>query len=185
MAEVTVTAAPAETAEAPDTVAQPSVLSLLRAKREQLEAQMHKDLAVPRWDEVLPGRTLWVRYRPADPMLFAAASQKREKQHREAVAKGGQGDPRRAVKANADVLVAACVAVFDLPAGESPPAELDDDLPTFASSELSEALGAPQNAVETCLKLYLTDGDVLVAGTQLMEWSGQASKEAGADFLAD
>lgn len=185
MSAVTVTAVPEVAAEPEptDVPVAPTVLSLLRTKREQLERQMHKDLAVPRWDDVLDGRRLWVRYRPADPMKFAAATQRREKAHRDDVAKGGRGDPRRMVKANADILVDACVAVFDLPVGEEPPAELDGDLPTFASPELSEALGAPKNAVDTVLKLYATDGDVLVTATQLMEWSGQASKEAGDAFL--
>lgn len=163
----------------------PTTLALLRAKRAQLERQMHKDFAVPRWDDVLDGRRLWVRYRPADPMKFATASQKREKAHRDSIAKGGRGDPRRVVKANADILVDSCVAVFDLPVGEEPPAELERDLPTFSSPELSQALGAPENAVETVLKLYATDGDVLVMGTQLMEWSGLASKEAGDGFFED
>lgn len=161
-----------------------STLALLRAKRGELERQMHKDYAIPRWDAVL-GRTLWVRYRPGDPALFAAATEKRERAHRADIAKGGRGDPDRMYKANADVLVAACVAVYDLAIGEQPPAELDGDLPTFSSPELSEALGAPKTAVETCRKLYGTDGDLLVAATQLMEWSGQASREASDAFLGD
>ena len=160
-----------------------SPLALLRGKRDELVAGLHLDLAVPRWDDVLEGRQLWVRYRPANPNVFAEAMERREKKHKEAKAKGTVGDPDWMTKANADLLVSACEAVYDLPDGEEPPDTLEGDYPTFTSEELSEALGASRNACDTVLKLYATGADVLLAATQLLNWSGQASKEADRSFL--
>lgn len=161
-----------------------SPLAILQGKRSELEATLYKDLKVPRWDDLL-GVSLWVRYRPIDTTFAQAAGERREKAHRQAVGKGSSGDPDWPVRANADALVKACVAIYDLPLGEEPPeGELDGDLPTFGSSELSEMLGAPKNAVETVLKLYATNPDVQLAFAELLGWSGQTSEEARASFLA-
>lgn len=161
-----------------------SPLELLRGKRAQLDAKLYLDLAVPRWDDLL-GRRLWVRYRPGDAEALQAAVEKRENNHRKAVAAGKQGDAHRVTKANADFLVKACVAVYDLPLDAEPPKELSglEDYPTFGSEELSEAVGSPKNAVDTARKVYATDGDLMVASAQLLEWSAQATPKAESDFL--
>ena len=161
-----------------------SPLALLRGKRAELDRQLFLDLAVPRWDEVL-GRRLWVRYKPGYPAVLTSAVEKREKVHANMVAAGKPGDPLRMTKANADFLVAACVAVYDLALDQEPPADLPgvDEYPTFSSPELSEAVGAPPNAVETVRKVYATDGDLMVAASQLLEWSGKATPKAESDFL--
>lgn len=174
--------------EEPEPVAAPgprSPLQLLLGKRAELEANLYLDLAVPRWGEVL-GRRLWVRYRPGKPSVFTQSMTRREEAHKADLAKGGKGDPDWLAKANADLLVSACVAVYDLELDEKPPHGPlpSGDYPTFGSQELSEAVGAPKNAVATVLKVYGTDADVLLAATQLLNWSGQASKEAGDDFLS-
>lgn len=154
-----------------------SPLAALRGARERLDATLHLDLVVPRWEQVLDGRRLWVRYRPVDPTQFLTAIEKRQKQ--------AQRDPQWRVKAHADALVAACVAVYDLPADvEQPPADLDlTDCPTFGSEDLSDVIGAPASAVETCRRVYATDGDLMAAVDQLLEWSGRAAPKAEADFL--
>lgn len=160
-----------------------SPLATLRGKRAQLEATLFHDMLVPRWEEVLDGRALWVRYQPANTTVFNTAMQKRDENHRKALKAGKHGDPDWLLKANADMLVDACVAVYDLAIDEEPPADLGGDLPTFGSPELSEALGAPKNAVATCLQVYGTKPDLLLAANQLLLWSGQASKEADQSFL--
>lgn len=162
-----------------------SPLALLKGKRAELEKKLHLDLAVPRWDEVL-GRRLWVRYRPADPTVFANSVEKREREHAADVKKGGPGDRQRLVRANADMLVAACIAVYDLPLDEEPGDDLTglDQCPTFSSPELSEAVGASASAVDTCRKVYATDADLMIAADSLLEWSGERSKKAHDDFLA-
>lgn len=164
-----------------------SPLDLLRGKRPEMEKSLYLDLAVPRWEEVLGGRQLWVRYNPGNPAYFASSMEKREVNYRKAVKDGKHGDPDWMTKANADVLVAACVAVYDLASGEEPPkGDLPPgDYPTFSSPELSEALGASKSAVATVLKVYGTDGDVLIAVNQLMDWSAKASEEGDKSFLVN
>lgn len=188
MSPVDVVAAGAalEPKETPVPTGPTSPLDLLRGKRPALQEKLFLDLAVPRWDEQLPGRKLWVRYRPGNPALFSAALARRERENDEAQRRSGRGDPDWSVKANADVLVDACVAVYDLPADEHPPeGELPPgDYPTFGSEGLSDALGTSHNAVETALSLYVTKGDLLLAASQLMNWSGQTSEEVTQGFLA-
>jgi hypothetical protein len=165
-----------------------SPLSLLQGKRQELERELFYDLQIPRWDQIL-GRALWVRFKPASAPLLDAAINRRRENHERATKAGKMGDPDWLIRANADMLVDACIAVYDLALGEEPPTEpLPENLPTFASSELSEALDTPgnpcpRNAVGTCLHLYGTSSDVLMASQQLLLWSGQASKEADRSFL--
>lgn len=146
-----------------------------------MEKGLYLDLPVPRWEQF--GQQLWVRYRPANPALFMADIEKREKAHATQNAANKRGDPDRLIKANADLLVRSCDAVFTLPLDQQPPKELPDDYPTFGSPELSEAVGAVQNAVETARSVYATDGDLMLAAQQVLEWSGTATKKADDDFL--
>ena len=175
-----------EIPEVTETPAGPqSPLAILRGKRADMDKKLHLDLAVPRWDEIL-GRRLWVRYGPGNPSVLNAAAEKRERAHLAAKGKGMAGDPEWMDKARADFLVDACVAVFDLAIDEPVPDTLPlEDLPTFASPELSEALGAPRNAAATALAVYATPADLLLATTQLLNWSGESSVESDKDFLSD
>lgn len=166
-----------------------SPLGVLRGRRAELERGLHYDLQVPRWDLVL-GRAIWVRYKPASTPLLNAQIEKRRDNHEKAVKAGKMGDPDWLIRANADLLVDACMAVYDLALGEEPPTDEDlpFNLPTFGSPELSEALDSaenpcPRNAVATCLHLYGTNADVLMASQQLLIWSGQSSQEADRSFL--
>lgn len=163
-----------------------SPLAMLRGKRAELDRALFKDLAVPRWEEKLEGRRLWVRYRPADPVLHSTRLTDREKKHQAALSKGAQGDPKWQTKAAADVLVAACDAIYMLGLDEEPP---KGNLPpneymTFSSPEFSEILECGHSAVDTCMATYFTSGDLLLALAQLLEWSGQVSQEANKDFLS-
>ena len=179
--------ATSEPADEPIEVAGPqSPLSLLRGKRAALEAALHLDLCVPRWDEALGGRKLWVRYRPGDVALLTAAQERRKTQFDKEKAKTGGGDPQWQVKAHADMLAAACMAVYDLGPDEEPPkGDLPPNLPTFGSPELGEAVGTLRaSAVDTVLKVYATEADVILASAQLQDWSGKMSEEADKDFLA-
>ncbi len=172
-----------------------SPLALLRGKREAMDKRLHLDLAVPRWDEFLSitdadgtvhHRRLWVRYGPGNPSVLNARAAERERAHLAAKNKGMAGDSQWEDKARADFLVDACVAVYDLALDEEPPkGELTGDLPTFASPELSEALGAPRNAALTALAVYATPADLLLATTQLLNWSGESSQEADKSFLTN
>lgn len=169
--------------ELPEPTGPTSPLELLYGKREELDRRLHLDLPVARWDELFPGHQVWVRYRPGDPAVLTSAIERRERDHQKATSKGGPGDKHRITKANADFLVAACMGVYALPAGEEPPdGDLPTDLPTFGSPELSQAVGAPDNAVETVRKVYATDGDLMIAANQLLEWSGKAIPKADKDF---
>lgn len=173
-------------ANAPALVGPQSPFALLAGKREGAIAKLFIDQAVPRWEDEL-GRTVWVRFKPSNPAFFGQAVERREKAHQTALRKGGpnaKGNPDRVIDANADLLAECCIAVYDLAIDEEPPDELDGTLPDFRSTELSEALGVPNaGAAATVRALYLTDGDLLIASGELMEWSGKLSKQAHADFL--
>jgi hypothetical protein len=160
-----------------------SPLGLLKGRRAELRKKLHLDLAVPRWGDEMEG-VMWIRYGPANLTHWSASQRRREEQHIAAKRKGQPGDPDWAIKANADLLVDACQAVFVLGAGEKPPRELPEELPTFATPELATDLDIqPGNAVRTCLAVYATNGDLLMAANTLLGWSGEASGEADGDFL--
>lgn len=162
-----------------------SPLALLKGKREEITDKLWLDLKVPRWEETL-GRSVWVRYGPSSPSFFGTAAERRERAHKAAQKKGAQGEPDWLINANADLLVESCIAIFDLAIGEEPPdEELEGNFPTFASEELSESLGVSKTSAATaCRALYLTEGDLLIASGQLMEWSGQESKKGDEAFLS-
>lgn len=162
-----------------------SPLDILKGKRAERDAKLHFDIAVPRWEDVI-GLSIWVRYGPGDPSVFAEAMNKRDMAHAAKKKKDGIGDPEWATKANADLLVSACQGVYFLEPGEQPPdGDLPGDLPTFNDPALSAVLDAPRSAVGTVLKLYGTSADVLLAANQLLAWSGQASKESSEAFLSN
>jgi hypothetical protein len=164
--------------EAPHDEGPQSPLAFLRAKRSTLKAELYLDLAIPRWQA--EGRQLWVRYRPCSPAVFSSSAERRRTAWK-------KGDPDWQLRVNADLLVEACVAIYDLPEGTEPPEgelpQLADPYPTFRSEALSEAVGSSRNAAETCVATYLTEGDLLMAANQLLEWSGRASKKVDDRFL--
>jgi hypothetical protein len=92
------------------------------------------------------------------------------------------------VMANADVLVKACIAIYDLPIGEKPPDDLpmlDIPYPKFTTEEFQQAMGITvANAIDTVCALYLTEGDLILAANQLLDWSGIVSEKVTKDFLA-
>lgn len=165
-----------------------SPLNLLRGRRKEALSTLFCDLAVPRWEEIL-GATLWVRYRPVNPALYSQTIQRMEKDFLAMEAKKkGSGDQEWTTRANADLLVKACVAIYDLPIGEDPPRGLPTslDYPTFSSDELAQTLDIlPGNAINTARALYLSDGDLLLTGQQLLDFSGEFSTKADSDFLGD
>jgi hypothetical protein len=178
---------PAETKPepAPAAVQEPTVhpgaqspLALLRGKREELKAKLFLDLKVPRWE--VAGRQVWVRYGPGSPSVLTASAERRQAAHK-------PGMPDWKVRANADVLVDACVAIYDLPIGEEPPKGdlpvLDVPYPVFTSEEVQEAMGVQRNAAETVCSVYLTEGDLLLAANTLLDWSGIVSEKVEQDFL--
>jgi hypothetical protein len=155
-----------------------SPLALLRAKRAELKAKLYLDLAVPRWQ--VAGRQVWVRYGPGNPSVLTASADRRKAAYK-------KGDPDWQVRANADLLAAACLAIYDVPIGEQPPEGdlpvLDDPYPTFTDPEFQEAMGVQRNAAETVCTLYLTEGDLLLAANTLLDWSGLMSEKVEQDFL--
>jgi hypothetical protein len=167
---------PTPAAETPAVHAGPqSPLALLRGKREELRAKLYLDLAVPRWQ--VAGRQVWVRYAPGSPSGLSTNADRFK-----AADKPGGSDWQ--IRANADVLVKACIAVYDLAIGEKPSeGDLVGDFPNFGSESLADALGTANNAIDTCIATYLTEADLLLATSQLLDWSGQVSKKADEDFL--
>lgn len=159
-----------------------SPLDVLRGNRKKLDATLYIDLAVPRWEEVI-GNTIWIRYKAANPAVLYEARAKFEAHHLAKKKKDGRGDPDWEIRANAQMLVEACMGVYFLEPGEKPPDELPGDLPTFGDPELSISLDAPKSAIATVMKLYGTNGDVLLAANQLLLFSGETSQEASEAYL--
>lgn len=175
-AEVTTPAAPAPDPGVPAEGAF-SPLDFMRGKRAEINSKLFLDLPVPRWDDVL-GWRLWVRYRPATPTTLGLALEARQKT--------AETDPEWSTKAYADMLVGSCIVIYGLALGSEPNADLTPpDALTFGSPELAEVLGVTvRDASEVCRATYATDGDLVVAANQLIEWSAVATPRADADFLA-
>lgn len=140
-----------------------SLLAGLRGRREQALQHLHFDYPVPKMEP------LHVRYRPctADEVEAAHKLAKKNK-HR------GDGD----LIGQASVLVKCCLGIFDTsPAGD--PVQDPDDWLTFGP-ELADALGMDVHnprAIDVVRKLYVREGDITSAFSQLVVDSGWKLEE--------
>ena len=149
----------------------------LKARREELVKNLTLDLRVPRWDSP----ELWVRYRPVDATKLTASVERRQKTKTN----------DQSILLNADILVESCVGIYarhpDFPGQEL---SLREDDPfgklTRFDPDLATSLGIPDalgvTAAMVCRKLYLTDGDLVDAATQVLEWSAATNEKADEDF---
>ncbi|MDI6911482.1 hypothetical protein [Nocardioides sp.] len=146
-----------------------SALAGLRRRREEAAAKLYLDLAVPRLDP-----PVYVRYKPVDQRTLDLAN-KRARESK---------DPDRLVIANAVALSHACIGVFGEVDGQ--PEGNPEDWPKF-DSRLRELLGLPEDAsaVETVRTLYLTDGDVIAAASELAEWSGMVARRTDEEIAGN
>lgn len=137
-----------------------SILAGLRARREAAAKKLHLDLRVPRIDP-----PVYVRYRPIPQSVLDLVNTKL----------AASKDADKVVIANAAALSHACVGVFGMVDGK--PEGNPDTWPKF-DANLAAELGLPDGtgATDIVRALYLTDGDVIAAATELADWSGTSER---------
>jgi hypothetical protein len=160
---------PAEAPERPST----AVLSL-KGRRESIKKTLYTDLQIPRWEDP----EVFVRYGPIDNTRTEKAIENRSKQKIDEVN----------ILANADILINSCVGVFACLDGDyEHKLSLNPDDPegpwTRFDPNLAKNLGLlTDKATDVVRALYITDGDLIMAANQLVEWSAQASTKLDSDF---
>lgn len=156
----------------PTTVTSP--LESLKKRREKLMSDLYVDIRVPRWDDP----EIYVRFKPVSAIKLGAAVERRRKQ---------KGDDW-SLLANADMLVEACIGIYAVVDGD-----LDNKLSlksgnpdgkwTRFDPDLAEAIGVEaERAVDSCIALYMTEGDLLDTANRLFRWSNIAGDEADEAF---
>jgi hypothetical protein len=149
-------------------------LIALRQRRQELIDEMYMDLRVPRWDNP----EVYVRFKPVSASRLNTAIERRRKQKAE----------NWSILANADMLVDACVGVYaSFDGGQTQYSLRLDDAEgswTKFDHDLAAALGLEdaKSQAETCLGLYLTEGDLIDAANRLFKWSGIVVDEADETF---
>ncbi len=166
-----------------------NVLGDIGATRQAIEAKLWKDLEVLGYRDEGAHVPVFVRYSPLSPDRIANAWEKWEKRGK-ARKDGTPGHQRWRAMFSAEVLVEACIGVYAEidDAGEVLQVSLRKDDPlgpwTKFDADLAAALRRPEltTAIDVCLALYRTDGDVLMTAGSLQEFSGIALPKADEDF---
>jgi len=146
----------------------------LKNRREQIVNELFIDIKVPRWEDP----EVYVRFKPVSAVKLGGAIERRRKQ---------KGDDW-SILANADMLVESCIGVyavidgnteekFSLKAGDAGAqwTKFDPDLATALGIEATRA-------VDVCMSLYLTEGDMIDTANRLFRWSNIANEEADETF---
>jgi hypothetical protein len=142
-----------------------AVKSTLKARREEIAAELFKDLPVPGWDNP----RITVRYRPLEHPFIARKRKSVEK------AKGDKGEAE--MNANLDLLIEGCVEI-SADNGEGPWDGFDPNL--------AEALGVESvSARQTCKALFFKDGDVVSHTDALIKFSGYVDAETEGQFAGE
>lgn len=149
-------------------------LLVLKARREQIVNDLYIDLKVPRWDEP----EIFVRFKPVSATkLNATIDRRRKSKHDD-----------WSFLANADMLVDSCIGVYAVLNGntdEKLSLRLNDANGEWTKfdPDLADALGVVANrAVDACIALYLTEGDLIDTANRLFKWSNIANEEADETF---
>lgn len=159
-----------------------SILLSLKERRQQVMAEQVKRLPVPRWEDPV----IVVTYRPVDHSYIRQAQSKVEKAGRDK-----QGEVE--VESNADILIRGCVSVVGIINGKEyslRPGDPEGE-PTKFDQDLAENLGvegvggrAP-TARQVVRSLFLTDGDILSAASEIIRFSGYREAEADSTILGE
>lgn len=148
-----------------------SLLGRIQARRDEILAGEHLDLAVPRWTDP----EIIVRYHPVDHRVIRRAQGAIEKAPK---------DRRAAVEvdANADILINGCSAVLARLDGKDYSLRLNDPggEPTTFDADLAANLGLDSGATARAVvrALFITEGDMFSAAVKLGQWSGYVEAEA-------
>ena len=151
-----------------------SPLAALRTRREQLVNELYIDVKVPRWESP----EIYIRFKPVSAVRLNSAIERRRKQ---------KGDDW-SILANADMLIDCCIGVYAVVDGNyEEKLSLREGNPrgpwTKIDKDLAFALGVEaERAVDACLGLFFTEGDLIDVSNKLFKWSGIAGDEVDEDF---
>lgn len=160
----------------------PSILSSLKERRQQVVNEQVLRLPVPRWDNP----KIVVRYKPVDHGFIKAAQVRVEKASRDKQAE-------IELEANADILIRGCVGVVAILDGEEYSLRPGDENgePTLFDKDLADNLGVtgvggkPPTARAVVRALFITEGDILSAANELIQFSGYRETEADAALVGE
>lgn len=144
-----------------------SGLAALRGERKKIEAGLHLDLRVPRYET-----PLYVRYKPMSSAQMSRISERTRKSNApDAIARG-----------NAQILAECAVGVFELD-GKGKPVGTPEEWVTIGP-DLAEQLGQPElkTASDVIRALFFTDGDITSTVNRVTEWSGYANAEGVEEY---
>lgn len=159
-----------------------SVLGSLKERRQEVLEKQVLRLPVPRWDDPV----IVVMYKPVDHSLIRLAQGKVEKAGRDKQAEVE-------VESNADILIRGCVGVVAVVDGKEYSLRPDDENgePTRFDKDLAENLGVegaggkPPTARQVVRSLFITDGDILSAASEVIKFSGYRDAEADSVVLGE
>ena len=160
----------------------PSILSSLKERRQQVLNEQVLRLPVPRWDNP----TIVVMYKPVEHPFIRRAQTAVEK-----AGKDKKGDAE--VDSNADILIRGCVGVVAVLDGKEYSLRIGDEDgdPTLFDIDLADNLGVdgsggkPPTARQVVRSLFLTDGDILSAASEVIRFSGYRETEADSAVVGE
>ncbi len=182
----------ADTVEAEEEIPVRTPRRSLAAVRQEIVDNLYLDLKVPRYTtEDEEGKSdLYVRYAPVKSARVDWSIKKRSKDEYQ--------EHDASLLIQADILVDCCRGIFmvmdddmsrkftvALDDAGNTQTEPTDIWPKF-DHELARALGLPEHkwnlAVDICRSLYVTDGDLIDAATEVTSWSASKNERAAEDF---
>lgn len=159
-----------------------SILSSLKERRQQVLEEQILRLPVPRWENP----TIVVKYRPVEHSFIRQAQTKVEK-----ATKDRRADVE--VGANADILIRGCAGVIAVIDGKEYSLRPGDEHgePTLFDQDLADNLGIdgsggkPPTARQVLQTLFITEGDILSAASEVIRFSGYREAEADSTILGE
>jgi hypothetical protein len=141
----------------------------LKNRRQEIVDDLYLDIKVARWDEP----EIYVRFKPVSATKLNATVERRRKQKSD----------NWSLLANADMLVDCCIGVYGVIEGSDGKFSLRENDAngkwTKFDKDLAHSLGLEANsAVESCIGLYFSEGDLLDTANKLFRWSNIAGEEA-------
>jgi hypothetical protein len=161
-----------EVNEAP--IAEPfTPLISLKNRRQAIADDLYLDIRVPRWESP----EIYVRFKPISATKLNATIERRRKTKAD----------NWTFLANADMLVVSCIGIYAQVEGSDGKFSLRENDAngtwTKFDKDLAQALGIDANsAVESCVGLYFSEGDLLDTANKLFRWSNIAGEEADGLF---
>lgn len=160
----------------------PSILSSLKERRQQVLEEQVLRLPIPRWNDPV----IVVKYKPVDHGFIRSAQKRVEKANRDRTSD-------IELEANADILIRGCIGVVAVIDGKEYSLRPGDETgePTLFDADLAENLGVegsggkPPTARQVLRNLFITDGDVLSAATEVIKFSGYREAEADSAILGE